>query len=478
MKKILFLTILIVLILSIFLIKPKLILADTPDSFLMNELYLFNYDTFNLEPNFENGYLMKTTILPTDVNDDNTSGFFSWYQNLGYNNLIIPYYGENDNQYVVLGIPLNGIIANNFQLAYSVSSPTQLYFYLIFTDGTYQEWDTEQVGFGSQFLEILSSNRTKNCYAFCWEAYSPDYVPSFKFLGVTEGYELGYQNGFSKGKSEGYTLGRISGYNYGFQDGITNTNEVVYDKVLNFNQLIKNGNFETTENWNVSSGDISASDNVLTFSSNQISAVFQTGTIESNHKYYFRSIVNTDNTNMNVGLYKNSVSWQYRNISGGQLNTDLKIDFVFDSGQTLTTDVFDVRFRFNSAAEHTARISNAILIDLTKMYGEGYEPTLAVCQQIFVNNYYDYTLSKLVDIGYFTGFYDGKNEGIQEGINIGETNQINMGWIQSIFQAMQGFFNIQIFPHVTLGIIVGIPFIISLAWFVIKMFRGGGGGDE
>ena len=478
---------LLLILFGVIFLKPKQVLADTPDSFLMNELYLFNRDTFDLNPNFENGYLMKTTILPSDINDDNTSGFFGWYQNLGYRNLIIPYYGsDNDNVYVVFGVPLNGITATNFQLAYNVSTPTLLDFYLIFTDGTYEEWDTEQNGFGSQFLEVSPSNRAKNCYAFCWEAYSPDYVPSFRFLGVTEGYELGYQNGFSNGKSEGYTLGRNSGYNAGFQDGITNTNEVVYDKILDFNQLIKNGNFENSLNGNF----------VVESSSTQYTTNIENNILEirnytplytnnglqqsinwvTNHKYYLCVTIknlNDESRNFRFGQpYGVGFSVVLASNEQKKITNIIQPTTITGYGYNVVVISGSINVMYNFS------VQNYMLIDLTQMYGEGYEPTLAVCEQIFVNNYYEHTLSSPVDIGYFTGFYEGKNEGIQQGINIGETNQINMNWIQSIFQAMQGFFNIQIFPHVTLGIIVGIPFIISLAWFVIKMFRGGGGGEE
>lgn len=473
---------LLLILFGVIFLKPKQVLAETPDSFLMNELYLFNRDTFDINPNFEDGYLMKTTILPTDINNDNTSGFFGWYQSLGYRNLIIPYYGsDNDNQYVVFGIPLNGITASNFQIAYSVDTPTLLDFYLIFSDGTYEEWNTEDYGF-NQFIEISNTNRTKNCYAFCWEAYSPDYVPSFKFFGVSDGYDLGYQHGKTTGFESGFNSGYNNGYNQGYQDGISSDN-ILYTTILNFNQLILNGDFNPSVNYWIknsnsidliyheeeNAGEIKVLNNQD--SSYNLGIKTPTINIESNHIYYSKITAKGDR-NFTLRVLINPGYGLAFNVTTNY-NT---FDFLSNAGITQINYYPLYPEDLNNNESYYLR--NIQLFDLTSMYGAGNEPTIEQCREIFTQDYYNYTESTPVEIGYYTGYLSGKDDGIQQGINIGETNQINMSWIQSIFQAMQGFFNIQIFPRVTLGIIVGIPFIISLAWFVIKMFRGGGGGED
>lgn len=48
-------------------------------------------------------------------------------------------------------------------------------------------------------------------------------------------------------------------------------------------------------------------------------------------------------------------------------------------------------------------------------------------------------------------------------------------WFITAFDAVDRFLNINIFPNITFGVLLGIPFVISLAWFIIRMFRGGGG---
>lgn len=48
-------------------------------------------------------------------------------------------------------------------------------------------------------------------------------------------------------------------------------------------------------------------------------------------------------------------------------------------------------------------------------------------------------------------------------------------WFITAFNAVDRFLNIHIFPNITFGVLLGIPFVISLTWFIIRMFRGGGG---
>lgn len=72
--------------------------------------------------------------------------------------------------------------------------------------------------------------------------------------------------------------------------------------------------------------------------------------------------------------------------------------------------------------------------------------------------------------GYDLGYIDGHTAGINEEIGT-ET------WFISAFSAVDAFLNIRIFPNITFGVLLGIPFIISVVWFIIRMFRGGGGGD-
>jgi hypothetical protein len=121
------------------------------------------------------------------------------------------------------------------------------------------------------------------------------------------------------------------------------------------------------------------------------------------------------------------------------------------------------------------------LFDLTEIYGSGHEPTnYETFKNDFPSSYYPYTQESLINIDYENGYIKGQklgyNLGYDDGVSTQATKQLtSTGWIQNIFGGISSLLNIQIFPGVTIGIIVGIPFVISLAYFVIRAFRGGGG---
>lgn len=65
--------------------------------------------------------------------------------------------------------------------------------------------------------------------------------------------------------------------------------------------------------------------------------------------------------------------------------------------------------------------------------------------------------------------------GFSDGFANAELGTAN--WFITSFKAVDSFLNIHIFPNITFGVLLGIPFVISIVWFIIRMFRGGGGGD-
>lgn len=69
--------------------------------------------------------------------------------------------------------------------------------------------------------------------------------------------------------------------------------------------------------------------------------------------------------------------------------------------------------------------------------------------------------------GYQEIFEAGRQAGIAE--DIGTVN-----WFVESFRAVDAMLNIRIFPNITIGYLVGIPFVITVVWFIIRMFRGGG----
>lgn len=72
------------------------------------------------------------------------------------------------------------------------------------------------------------------------------------------------------------------------------------------------------------------------------------------------------------------------------------------------------------------------------------------------------------------GYQSIYDEGYRAGVN---ANVGTVNWFVSAFSAVDAFLSIHIFPNITFGALLGIPFIISVVWFIIRTFRGGGGGN-
>ena len=68
----------------------------------------------------------------------------------------------------------------------------------------------------------------------------------------------------------------------------------------------------------------------------------------------------------------------------------------------------------------------------------------------------------------------GYNEIYQAGYNAGLTAQPAAAWYEAAFAAVDAFLDIHIFPSITFGELFGIPFVITVVYFIIRMFRGGG----
>lgn len=63
--------------------------------------------------------------------------------------------------------------------------------------------------------------------------------------------------------------------------------------------------------------------------------------------------------------------------------------------------------------------------------------------------------------------------GYNEGYATASALSGGMDFFTGIFTSLGAFFSIQLLPNITFGMIVGIPFLISFVWFVIKNMRGG-----
>ena len=72
--------------------------------------------------------------------------------------------------------------------------------------------------------------------------------------------------------------------------------------------------------------------------------------------------------------------------------------------------------------------------------------------------------------GYHTGFEDGQNTNPTEIVEI-ETYG-GMGWILTLLGAFTMIFAIELLPNITIGMLVGVPLLFSLIFFILKIVRG------
>lgn len=80
-------------------------------------------------------------------------------------------------------------------------------------------------------------------------------------------------------------------------------------------------------------------------------------------------------------------------------------------------------------------------------------------------------------IGFEEGTENGYFLGYGEGYDQGATDGLDTSWLVNLFQAVNTFFDITILPGIKIGTIFAIPFVLSVAWVIIRILRGGGYGD-
>lgn len=64
-------------------------------------------------------------------------------------------------------------------------------------------------------------------------------------------------------------------------------------------------------------------------------------------------------------------------------------------------------------------------------------------------------------------------DGYQDGFKVGQNNPTSISWALALFSAMGLFLSVPLLgPNITIGVIVGVPLILSLIFFVLKLIRG------
>lgn len=180
--------------------------------------------------------------------------------------------------------------------------------------------------------------------------------------------------------------------------------EKIGGKTLVWNQLVQNGNFADTSGWTRQYGDISATDNVLTYTvttANQNATIIGNvlGTI-TNHKYFIACDVKYNNTlpHGTVALGSGGYDNIYGTVTAANTWTNVAGIFARTSGGD---DKVKLYLRtYDCTAGDTIDVRNVWCVDLTLMYGSGNEPTTVdEFTAQFPAQYYPYNAGTLLSAG-------------------------------------------------------------------------------
>ena len=155
----------------------------------------------------------------------------------------------------------------------------------------------------------------------------------------------------------------------------------VRGKSIVWNQLVQNGNFETTSGWQTSNCSLRVSDNIATITLTETSGRMQQSvSIISGHKYYISSkgdgtkkLYNTSTSEASAFLTKRS------------------------SILPASTNYNTLHLWYYGSAGNSFTLFNVKIIDLTIMFGAGNEPaTVEDFEKMFPLDYYDYNAGEVI----------------------------------------------------------------------------------
>ena len=146
------------------------------------------------------------------------------------------------------------------------------------------------------------------------------------------------------------------------------------------NQLIFNGNFESTSNWGSTGGTISASDNILTFTVDTAPTSIASNRINQNidiiagHKYLVTIEVKAPyNTDIRTFMINN-----FDVLGNAKANSWTKLSKIYTGLNSTSAGniYFDCYNQSSYQIGDTIQVRNYEVIDLTLMFGVGNEPTV------------------------------------------------------------------------------------------------------
>ena len=171
---------------------------------------------------------------------------------------------------------------------------------------------------------------------------------------------------------------------------------------VKFNQLVRNGNFESISGWEVVRGTPTASNNVLSYRVDALGGgglqnrIVQNISIPANHKVFYNLNINPPkafSVIMNIGIEfvdkATTVPNTWNLCRGIRTLSSAMTYFRFGCPSTVG----------NMAVGDVIQFKNVMLVDLTEMFGAGNEPSVEGFRELFPNDYYEYTTGKYMNIG-------------------------------------------------------------------------------
>ena len=194
--------------------------------------------------------------------------------------------------------------------------------------------------------------------------------------------------------------------------GVPVKDYTVKGKSIVWNQLIKNGNFVDKTGWSVVNGTGSVSNNKYTFTVtgtqtySNITQYMDKSLFIVGHKYYVTATITPQYSagTLTVALHNGSTRQQIlwtAPASSGKTNF---VSAIFTPSREFVSEA-NAGTRLILYCPHTesaqgdvTEISNVWMVDLTKMFGAGNEPTAAQFRGMFPDDYYEYDAGTIKSI--------------------------------------------------------------------------------
>lgn len=194
--------------------------------------------------------------------------------------------------------------------------------------------------------------------------------------------------------------------------GVPVKDYTVKGKSIVWNQIVKNGNFVDKTGWSAYNGTGSVSNNKYTFTVtgtqtySNIKQYMDKSFFIAGHKYYVTATITPQYSTGKVtlalhnGAMIQETLWTATASSGKTkfVSTTFTISSNFVSGATGSIIFMVYCPQTQSAQGYVTEVSNVWMVDLTKMFGAGNEPTAAQFRAMFPDDYYEYDAGTIKSI--------------------------------------------------------------------------------